>query len=82
MGELSRFAKLGVPLLIGVSRKAFVRALTQVDSGEILDELSALLAVLAVEQGAKVVRVHNVRITRRQMDARRTLEVVPPQSVN
>ena len=82
MGELPRFAKLGVPLLIGVSRKAFVRALTQVDSGEILDELSAVLAVLAVERGAKLVRVHNVRTTRRLMDARRTLEVVPPQSVN
>jgi len=82
VSELPRFAKLGVPLLVGVSRKAFVRALTQVDSGEILDELSALLAVLAVEQGAKLVRVHNVRTTRRLMDARRTLEVMPPQSVN
>jgi len=82
ISELPRFAKLGVPLLVGVSRKAFVRALTKVDSGEILDELSALLAVLAVERGAKVVRVHNVRATRRLMDERRTLEVMPPQSVN
>ncbi|MDP6398455.1 MAG: dihydropteroate synthase [Arenicellales bacterium] len=82
MGELARFANLGASLLIGVSRKAFVRALVQVDSGEILDQLSALLAVLAVEQGAKLVRVHNVPATRRLMDARRRLEVMPPQSVN
>ena len=82
ISELPRFAKLGVPLLVGVSRKAFVRALTKVDSGEILDELSALLAVLAVERGAKLVRVHNVRTTRKLMDERRTLEVMPPESVN
>ena len=64
MSQLPRFSALGVPLLIGVSRKAFVRALVQIDSEEILDEMSALLALLAVEQGAKVVRVHNAGLTR------------------
>ena len=41
-----------------------MRALVQIDSEEILDEMSALLALLAVEQGAKVVRVHNAGLTR------------------
>jgi len=82
MSRLSRFAKLGVPLLIGVSRKAFVRALTQIGSPERLDEISALLALLAVEQGANVVRVHNARITCSVLDSRSGLEQRSPQSVN
>ncbi|HCK76523.1 MAG TPA: dihydropteroate synthase [Gammaproteobacteria bacterium] len=82
MGGLSRFSELGVPLLIGVSRKAFVRALTQFDSLEALDQISALLALLAVEQGAKVVRVHNARVTRSILGKCSGLEPVSPQSVN
>ena len=74
MSQLPRFSALGVPLLIGVSRKAFVRALVQIDSEEILDEMSALLALLAVEQGAKVVRVHNAGLTRGFFENRSVLE--------
>ncbi|MBT5819395.1 MAG: dihydropteroate synthase [Proteobacteria bacterium] len=74
MGQLRRFSELGVPLLIGVSRKAFVRALVQIDSEEILDEMSALLALLAVDQGAKFVRVHNARLTRDLLETHSVLE--------
>ena len=74
MSQLRRFSELGVPLLIGVSRKAFVRALVQIDSEEILDEMSALLALLAVDQGAKFVRVHNARLTRDLLENHSVLE--------
>ena len=78
MSQLWRFSEMGVPLLIGVSRKAFVRALVQINSEEILDEMSALLALLAVDQGAKFVRVHNARLTRDLLENHSVLEQTSP----
>ncbi len=63
--QLSGFMGMGVPVLIGVSRKKFVRSLAQAGSRQTIDSVSALLALMAVEQGAKFVRVHNVDATRR-----------------
>ncbi len=63
--QLGWFTEIGVPVLIGVSRKKFVRSLAQVSSRQTLDEVSALLALMAVEQGARFVRVHNVGVTRK-----------------
>ena len=63
--QLGGFMGMGVPVLIGVSRKKFVRSLSQVASRQTLDEVSALLALMAVEQGARFVRVHNVGVTRK-----------------
>ncbi len=68
MRELPRFHDLGVPILVGLSRKGFVRVLAQAEHEESVAQLSALLAVLAVERGARVVRVHDVEITRRFLD--------------
>jgi dihydropteroate synthase len=65
LSKVGWLTELGVPVLIGVSRKGFVRSLTQVKSRQALDETSALLALMAVEQGARVVRVHNVEVTRK-----------------
>ena len=63
--QLAEFMGMGVPVLIGVSRKKFVRSLAQTGSRETIDSVSALLALIAVEQGARFVRVHNVDATRR-----------------
>ena len=63
--QLGRFMGMGVPVLIGVSRKKFVRSLAQTGSRQTIDSVSALLALMAVEQGARFVRVHNVDTTRR-----------------
>ena len=63
--QLGWFTEIGVPVLIGVSRKKFVRSLSRVASRQALDEVSALLALMAVEQGARFVRVHNVGVTRK-----------------
>ena len=63
--QLGWFTEIGVPVLIGISRKKFVRSLSQVASRQTLDEVSALLALMAVEQGARFVRVHNVGVTRK-----------------
>lgn len=61
--RLAEFADLGVPILAGLSRKAMLGALTGRPEGE-RDAASAAAALLAVQRGAKIVRVHNVRETR------------------
>ena len=60
--ELDRLHALGLPLLVGMSRKSMIgQAL-----GRAVDERlpgSLALAVMAVERGAQIVRVHDVRET-------------------
>ena len=80
--QLGWFTRMGVPVLIGVSRKKFVRSLTQGASRQALDEFSALLALMAVEQGARFVRVHNVDVTRKLLGQAYGLVPAPRSPVN
>jgi dihydropteroate synthase len=59
---LSAFSALGVPLLAGVSRKSMLGAVT---GREVDERLAASIAaaLLAVQRGASIVRVHDVRET-------------------
>lgn len=61
--RLDRFAQLGVPLLVGVSRKSMIGALT----GRPVEQRLAggiALGTLAAWSGAKVIRSHDVAATR------------------
>ena len=61
--ELPRFAALMAPLLVGVSRKSFIGRIL----GRPVDERlygGLGLAALAVAQGARVIRTHDVAATR------------------
>jgi dihydropteroate synthase len=61
--ELSRFAALNAPLLVGVSRKSFIGRIL----GKPVDERlygGLGLAALAVAGGARIVRTHDVAATR------------------
>jgi dihydropteroate synthase len=61
--ELSRFGDLGVPVLVGLSRKSMIGALTGRAAGErVVGSVTA--ALLAVQRGAAIVRVHDVAATR------------------
>jgi len=60
--ELPRFAVLGVPVLAGLSRKSMLGALTGQEAGQRMPA-SVAAALIAVQRGAKVVRVHDVRAT-------------------
>jgi dihydropteroate synthase len=60
--ELPRFAVLGAPVLAGLSRKSMLGALTGQDAGQRMPA-SVAAALIAVQRGAKVVRVHDVRAT-------------------
>ncbi len=60
---LPALASLGVPVLVGLSRKSMLGSLT----GAAVDARvhgSAAAALLAAERGAAIVRVHDVRATR------------------
>lgn len=66
LARLREFRELGKPLVIGVSRKSFIGKLTGMPAGERLEgSLSA--AVLAVSEGANIVRTHDVAETVRAL---------------
>ncbi len=56
------FAELGVPLLAGLSRKSMLGAITGQDVGH-RQAASVAAALIAVQRGAAIVRVHDVRET-------------------
>ena len=61
--NLGRFKELGCPILIGTSRKSFIGRLT---GAAVQDRLPGSLATLAiaVQNGANIVRVHDVAATK------------------
>ncbi len=61
---LDQFAALGVPLMVGLSRKAMIGALTGREQHADRAAGSAAAALIAVQEGAAIVRVHDVAATR------------------
>ena len=62
IARLAGFRKFGLPLLVGASRKRFIHTITPSDP---MERLGGSLAahLLAVENGAAIVRVHDVAPT-------------------
>ncbi len=63
LAAVPRLAALGSPLLVGTSRKSFLGHLTGVDEPAQRLAGSLASAVLAVRDGARIVRVHDVAAT-------------------
>jgi dihydropteroate synthase len=61
---LDRFRDLAAGVFVGVSRKAMIGALTGRGTGADRAAGSAAAALVAVQRGAMVVRVHDVAVTR------------------
>lgn len=70
--ELNKLTELGVPVLAGLSRKSMLGALTGQDVAQRLPA-SIAAALIAVQRGASIVRVHDVRAT---VDALKVWEAV------
>ncbi|HST27393.1 MAG TPA: dihydropteroate synthase [Rudaea sp.] len=68
LANLDQLAALGVPLMAGLSRKAMIGTLTgrenRTNSGADRAAGSAAAAMIAVQKGAAIVRVHDVAATR------------------
>jgi dihydropteroate synthase len=58
--RLGDFADLGVPLLVGPSRKSFIGRILDLPPSERL-EGTAAAAAIAVFQGARIIRVHDIK---------------------
>ena len=68
LGELSRLSSLGFPILVGVSRKRFIGEITHIDvpAERIAGTLGANVA--ALDRGAVLFRVHDVKAAREALD--------------
>jgi len=62
--SLEGFSKIGYPLLVGTSRKSFIRLLTSDHTQDSRIWGTAATVVAAIMNGAHIVRVHDVRQTR------------------
>jgi len=63
MRAMDRFVATGLPVLVGVSRKSMLGAITGRPTSERL-AASVAAALIAVQRGARIVRVHDVAQTR------------------
>jgi dihydropteroate synthase len=63
LNQLSLYHGLGVPVLLGASRKAFIGAITGESQAANRMAGSVGVALAAVAQGAQIIRVHDVRET-------------------
>jgi dihydropteroate synthase len=68
MAGLSLFHGLGVPILLGASRKRFIGTLTGVEAAADRVNGSVGAALAAAGQGAQIIRVHDARQTREALD--------------
>jgi dihydropteroate synthase len=68
LAHLRRLAILGFPVLVGVSRKRFIGEITRVDAPaeRVFGTVGANVA--ALERGARLFRVHDVRASRQALD--------------
>jgi dihydropteroate synthase len=75
LANLSKFNQLGLPLLVGLSRKSMIGNLL---NREVEQRLAGSLAtaIIAAQQGAHIIRVHDVQET---VDALKVLKAVTEQ---
>jgi dihydropteroate synthase len=72
LNELTRFGTLGFPVLAGLSRKSMIGDLLDIPVAQRMSA-SVVLATLAAERGAAIIRVHDVKET---LQAMRLVEAV------
>lgn len=65
--DLEIFERFGLPLLVGVSRKSMVTRLLGVSAAEALNA-TTVINTLALERGASILRVHDVKAAREAVD--------------
>ena len=64
--NLREFVKLGYPVMVGISRKSFIGKILKTESNMRL-EGSLAAAVLAVKEGASIIRAHDIKETVRAL---------------
>ncbi|ANY66471.1 dihydropteroate synthase [Paenibacillus sp. BIHB 4019] len=64
LGRLAELHALGYPVLLGTSRKSFIRQTLELPREELVEGTAATTA-LGIAQGCQIVRVHDVRANKR-----------------
>jgi len=67
INELGALKTLGVPVVLGASRKSFIGKVLDVEADDRIEGTLAVSA-LAVKTGAEIIRVHDVRANRRAIE--------------
>ncbi len=75
--DLGRFVELS-PVMVGLSRKSMIGTLTGHGRADQRVTGSAVAAVLAVQRGARIVRVHDVAATRDALAVWNALDAITP----
>ncbi len=75
LAGIERFHDAGCPLLVGHSRKGFIKKLTGDESAERIAGTLAVSLYLA-RAGVQVIRVHDVRATRQGLAMQRAIEAI------
>jgi len=74
LAHLKKFTDLGVPLLLGASRKRFIGTLSREEEASRRAPGSIAAALAGVSQGVQIVRVHDVKKTRQALDVWQAIE--------
>jgi dihydropteroate synthase len=74
-------ARVGIPLLVGASRKSFLARIAGVDDRAGRDDATLATTVWCFEQGAALVRVHDVAASRRAAELLDVLDRATPEGV-
>ncbi len=77
LNHLDVFLDLGVPLLLGPSRKAFIGRITGQPAGEERDIGTLAALAISVLRGARIVRTHNVAYARQFLDVLEAIRSTP-----
>ena len=72
---LNAFKKIGVPICVGVSRKKFIGDITNKPIEQRLPG-SLMAAMIAVQNGANIIRTHDVAATKDALEVTRALDLV------
>ncbi|MEC7859925.1 MAG: dihydropteroate synthase [Pseudomonadota bacterium] len=72
---LNAFKKIGVPICVGVSRKKFIGDITNKPIGE-RSPGSLMAAMIAVQNGASIIRTHDVAATKGALEVASALDLV------
>jgi len=63
LNQFEKFQSLGCPLLVGVSRKSMIQKIVDLDAEKALNG-TTVIHTIAVQKGASILRVHDVRETK------------------
>lgn len=67
LAQLPKLSVFGLPILVGISRKSMITKLLDIEADQALEATTALNS-FALDRGASILRVHDVRACRQAID--------------